>query len=381
MLENKFVHQRSLILAEKVRGTVDAVLCTNPDNIYYFSGFRTTLYTRFIAVLIRMDRSDAPILIVSTIDKRMIEDRIWSPPWVADILYHGPDQQPGIAPSPAAALASHLVGIERIGVDSLRLAEVDQLHEAAADIQIVQIASQIDAVKLNKDAQELAYLKQANLLAMHGLAGVPTLLKTGPTITEIGIAVQLEADARMSGADGFGYPTLVSSGGKMAAIHSPALHRRVEPDQPLRIAFGPTVEGYTADIVRTFCLGKPSEELIRLQDGYLAALEGLLKMIRPGVKVAALVSAVEEIYTQRGIRNFWRNSIGHGVGITVHEPPRLVAGSETILSDGMVLAVEPFLVVPGLGGYAQCDVLIVKDSGPEILAEGPQGIIVVPMNN
>jgi Xaa-Pro aminopeptidase len=378
--ENHFVHQRSLTLAEKVRENVDAVLCTNPDNIYYFSGFRTTLYTRFIAVLIRLDRPESPILIVSTIDKRMIEDRIWSPPWIADIVYHGPDRLPGIAPSPAAALAAHLAGIKRIGVDSLRLAEVDQLYQAAEDIEIVQIANQIDEVKLKKDGQELAYLKQANLLAMRGMARVPGLLETGP-MTEIGIAVQLEADARMSGADGFGYPTLVSSGAKMAAIHSPALHRMVEPNQALRVAFGPTVEGYTADIVRTFCLGQPPPELIHLQDGYLAALNTLLALIRPGVKVATLLSAVEEIYTQRGIRSFWRNSIGHGVGITVHEPPRMAVDSEVILSEGWVLAVEPFLVVPGLGGYAQCDVIVVKETGPEILAEGPQGIILVSKND
>lgn len=376
MTERSLVQKRSLTLARKVGEIVDAVLCTNPDNIYYFSGFRTTLYTRFVAVLIRMDRPESPILIVSTIDRLMVEERIWSPPWVADVVYHGPDQQPDVAASPAEALATHLADIRRIGVDSLRLAEVDQLHEAAADVHILQIASQIYEVRLKKDEQELAYIKQANMLAMRGMAMVPSMLETGPT-TEIEIAVKLEADARLSGADGFGYPTLVSSGAKMAAIHSPSLHRPIEPNKPLRIAFGPTVEGYTADIVRTFCLGKPSQELIRLQNGYLEAYKTLLAIIRPGVKPAALLSAVEEIYTQWGIRNFWRNSIGHGVGITIHEPPRIAAGSEVTLSEGMVLAIEPFLVVPGLGGYAQCDVIIVKEPEPDIVADGPQGIILV----
>jgi Xaa-Pro aminopeptidase len=108
----------------------------------------------------------------------------------------------------------------------------------------------------------------------------------------------------------------------------------------------------------------------------LEAYKRLLEIIRPGVKAAALLSAVEEIYTRLGIRSFWRNSIGHGIGITIHEPPRISAGSEVVLSEGMVLAFEPFLIVPGLGGYAQCDVIIVRESGPEIVAEGPQGIIL-----
>lgn len=375
MSEKSFVQQRSLTLAKKVGGSVDAVLCTSPDNIYYFSGFRTTLYTRFIGVLIRMDRPEAPVLIVSTIDRRMIEERIWSPPWVPEVAYHGPDKLPDVAPSPAAAMAAHLAGIQRIGVDSLRLAEVDHLRQAAGEVKIVQVAGQIEEVRLKKDEQELANIKQANMLAMRGLAKVPSMLESGPT-TEIEIAVKLEADARLSGADGFGYPTLVSCGAKMAAIHSPSLRRPVESNQPLRIAFGPTFEGYTADIVRTFCLGKPSQELINLQDGYLEAYQTLLEKIRPGVKPAALLAAVEEIYTRRGIRSFWRNSIGHGLGITIHEPPRISAGSEVVLSEGMVLAIEPFLIVPGLGGYAQCDVIIVRESGPEIVADGPQGIIL-----
>lgn len=375
MAEKSFIQQRSLTLAKKVGGSVDAVLCTSPENIYYFSGFRTTLYTRFIGVLIRMDCPEAPVLIVSTIDRRMIEERIWSPPWVSEVAYHGPDKLSDVAPTPAAAMAPHLTNIQRIGVDSLRLAEVDQLLQASRDVQIVQIAGQIEDVRGIKDEQELAYLKQANRLAMSGLATVPGMLQTAAT-TEVELAVRLEADARLAGADGFGYPTLVSCGAKMAAIHSPSLRRPIVPNQPLRIAFGPMVEGYTADVVRTFCLGKPAQELIDLQDGYLEAYNKLLEMIQPGVKPAALLAAVEEIYTRRGIRSFWRNSIGHGLGITIHEPPRLAAGTEGVLSEGMVLAIEPFLIVPELGGYAQCDVLIVRESGVEIVADGPQGIIL-----
>jgi Xaa-Pro aminopeptidase len=356
--------------------SVDAVLCTSPDNIYYYSGFRTTLYTRFVAVLIRIDRPDSPILIVSTIDKRMIEERIWSPPWVTDIVFHGPDQQPGIQPTPEAALKANLGGIKRLGVDSLRLAEVDLLNQAAPNINIVQVSAQLDEGKKKKDEQEVALLRKANLLAMQGMEKVCQMLAGGP-VTEIEISVQLEADARLAGADGFGYPTLVSSGAKMAAIHSPALNRLAESNHVLRVAFGPTIEGYTADIVRTFCVGKPPKELISLQDGYLEAFEKLLGMIRPGVNVINLFSAVEDIYTKWGVRSYWMNSIGHGVGMTIHEQPRIAKGSQAVLSEGMVIAVEPFLVMPGFGGYAQCDVIALKESGPELLAPGKEGIILV----
>jgi Xaa-Pro dipeptidase len=377
VIEANLKSRRSLALAAKVNARVDAVLCTNPENIYYFTGFRTILYTRFVAVLIRMDCLESPILIVSTTDQRMIEDRIWSPPWISEIVFHGPDQKPGVLPSPEAALASHLEGVARIGVDSLRLVEVDQLHRAAPNLEVIQVSNQIDEVRLVKEEQELAFLRQANLLAMQGMDTVSKLLEAGP-VTEIEIAVQLDSDARLAGADGFGYPTLISSGGKMAALHSPPLNRKVEPDQALRVAFGPAVEGYTADVVRTFSLGNPPHEIMRLQDGYLAALEKLFNMIRPGVKADSLLASVEEIYVQWGIHQYWKILIGHGIGLTVHEPPRMVAGSQAVLTEGMVIAVEPYLVMPGLGGYAQCDVVVVKESGPEILAPGKQGLILVP---
>jgi Xaa-Pro aminopeptidase len=129
--------------------------------------------------------------------------------------------------------------------------------------------------------------------------------------------------------------------------------------------------------MRTFCIGSPPWELTGLQDGYMAALDKLLEIIRPGVKSSELLSSVEETYNQWGVRSYWNNSIGHGVGITVHEPPRIASGSEAILSEGMILAIEPYLVSRDIGGYAQCDLIAVKETGPEILAQGPQGLMIV----
>ena len=86
--------RRVSLLASKVTPGVHAVLLTRPENIYYFTGFRTTLYTRFTAALLRMDQPFDPVLVVATIDRRLIEDRVWSPPWLSRIAYHGPEPQP-----------------------------------------------------------------------------------------------------------------------------------------------------------------------------------------------------------------------------------------------------------------------------------------------
>ena len=368
--------RRSLALAEKLGTAVDAVLCTSPENIYFFTGFRTMLYTRFTAALIRMDQPGEPILIAASVDQRLIEDRVWSPPWTSRVVLHGPDSAANIVATPAAALALHLGGVRRLGVDSIRLSELDEIKTAAPNVEIVQILGSIEPLKEIKGEQEIKYLRQANHLAMQGIETARAMLAEKP-VTELEIAVRLEADARLGGADGFGYPTLVSYGAKIAAPHSPALPRRVEPNQPLRIAFGPTVEGYSADVVRTLCLGEPPQELVRLQDSFLEAQAAVVRLIKPGVTVPELMSAVRAVYERWNVISMWRNNIGHGLGLTIHETPRIGGVSKAMLAEGMVVAIEPFVSVPGFGGYAHCDVFVVTKTGTDLLTPGLRHIIQV----
>ncbi len=376
MLEATEGRRRLQAFADKIGSTVDAVLCTGPENIYFFTGFRTMLYTRFVAVLIRMDQPLDPILIAASVDQRLIEDRVWSPPWTNRVILHGPDVALNIVASPAAAMAPHLAGARRLGVDSIRLSEVDEIKSAAPGIEIVSVVGAIEPVKEIKGEQETGYLREANRLAMQGIETARAMLAQGP-ITELEIAVRLEADARLAGADGFGYPTLVSCGAKINAPHSPALRRRVEPHQPLRIAFGPTVEGYTADVVRTLCLGEPPKELVRLQDSFFEAQNKVIELIKPGAAVPEFMSAVRSVYERWDVLKYWRNSIGHGLGLTIHETPRIGGTSQAVMAEGMIVAIEPFVSVPGLGGFAHCDVLRVTGTGSELLTPGLREIIRV----
>ncbi len=366
--------RRTQALAAQSAARVDAVLCTAPENIYFFSGFRTMLYTRFSGVLVRADRPAEPALIVSSIDRRLIEDRVWSPPWVTAIAYHGTEPLPDVSATPAAALAPHLASVRRLGVDSLKLTDLDEVRVAAPGIEIVPMNSVIEGLKEIKGPDEIGWLRQANALAVRGIETARDMLNAGPA-TELELAVRLEADARLAGADGFGYPTLVSFGAKMGAPHSPALPRKIEPGQPLRIAFGPAVEGYTADIVRTLCLGEPPALLVRLQDGFREAQDACFALLRNGVGVPELMAAVRAVYEKRELLTYWRNNIGHGLGLTIHETPRIGGASKAVLATDMVVAIEPSLTAPGFGGYSHCDVLLITPRGADLLTPGFTGIV------
>src|SRR5512146_1816795 len=107
MLEPAEGRRRCLELARQAGSTVSAVLCTSPENIYFFTGFRTMLYTRFVAALICMDQPEEPILIAASVDERMVCEQVWSPPFVERITFHGPDHVRNIVPTPADAMAPH----------------------------------------------------------------------------------------------------------------------------------------------------------------------------------------------------------------------------------------------------------------------------------
>ncbi|HLN11544.1 MAG TPA: Xaa-Pro peptidase family protein [bacterium] len=365
--------QRIGRLMAQLGGEVDALLCMSPENIYFLTGFRTMLYTRFAAAVVRFDEPDPPALVASSVDRALVTSRVWSPPWTERVVYHG--THPDVAPTPQAAVAPLLQGVRRLGVDSIKLVDAAVIEQACPGVRLVNVAAQIDSVKVIKTPVEVSYLRAANRIAMEGIGRAQALVASGPT-TELEVAVELDGFARRQGADGFGYPTLVSCGVKMLAAHSPALARPVERGLPLRIAYGPMVEWYTADVVRTVCAGEPPAQLRRLQDGYLAARDAIFGRLRPGVTSADLLEAAHAEYARRDLLGYWRNSIGHGVGLSIHESPRLGAGSKDQVLAGMVLAIEPALSVAGFGGYAQCDVVHMTDDGFDLLTPGLQGLVL-----
>jgi Xaa-Pro aminopeptidase len=193
-------------------------------------------------------------------------------------------------------------------------------------------------------------------------------------VTEIDIATEIDGFARAEGCDGFGYPTLVSFGRKMRAPHSPPLRRVIPPNQVIRVAFGPTYDGYSADVIRTFVIGEPEPLVYRLRDAFVEAQHACLTSLKPGATSPELLETVRGIYDRHDVTQFWGGSIGHGIGITIHEPPRVQKGDTTALPADAIVAIEPTV---GNAGYAQCDVARVTPVGGEWLAPCELDLVVI----
>ena len=302
---------------------LDFLLLTSPENIYYYSGFRTTLYTRFCCVAIPAG-DEEPTLIIPSVDAQLALRDWWSPTWYPEswVRVYGPSRP----------VTDYMVFIRelvrpksRIGVDSLSYAAYSDMERRIPGLQAVPVNDELNALKQVKSETEIAALRRANEIAVDAHENLREYLnkraREGQETTELDIALEMDRFAKSQGADGFGYPTLVSFGDKMLAPHSPPLRRVIPRDTVVRVAFGCTYEGYTADVIRTYVIGNPPVSIMKLADAFLSAQQACLELIRPGVTIEDLVDVCKRVYTAKGVLDAWDGPIGHGVGLTITSPP------------------------------------------------------------
>ena len=353
---------------------LDWILCTLPENIFYFSGFRTMLYTRFIGVLVPVKEDREPVLIASYIDRRLVQEKIWSPHWLKETVLWGPGAEYEDK-TPFDALKHFLNPGNRLGVDAIQYDFFRQLTEIFAGLEVVDLQQGILNIRMVKDAEEIKSISSAYQLAMKVMAKIPEWLQK--PMTEIELAAKMTHMATLEGADGALFPTLVSCGEKMLAYHSPPLPRPLKPNELIRIAFGPQIDGYGADVVRSFCIGKPPKEVLPKKDAFFEAQNAVISMLRPGVSSTELLGKVEAVYTQKGCLANWGCNIGHGLALTIHEPPRIAGTDRTVMHENMILAIEPGLSCPPYGAFAHCDGVRVTAEGSERLSDGMMDLVVV----
>jgi Xaa-Pro aminopeptidase len=353
---------------------LDWILCMLPENIFYFSGFRTVLYTRFIGVLAPVKEDREPVLITSYIDRRLVKEDIWSPHWFEETVIWGPAAEYEHR-DPWDALKVFLSAGMRLGVDAIQYDFYEQLIDVFPDLKVVNLQPKILDIRMVKDEEEIQKVKAAYQLAEKIMARVPDWLQQ--PMTEAELAAEMTRAAAVEGAEGTIFPTLVSCGEKMLAYHSPPLPRPLKDNELIRVAFGPVLDGYGSDVLRSFCKGRPPAEVLPLKDAFFEAQEAVVDLLRPQTTSADLLNKVEEIYTKRDCLGNWAYNIGHGLALTIHEPPRIAGTDQTVMRENMILAIEPSLGCPPYGAFAHCDGVRITKEGAEWLSTGLRDLVVV----
>ena len=353
---------------------LDAVLFTTPPNIYYFSGFRTTLYTRFNGLL--FSSNGDTVLITSYVDEQLAKQQIWGPVRVREIRIHGPISRADVFQNPLDALKPEFSNIQRVGVDGISLALHKELKTAYPHLVIEEISEVLSNLRRIKEAEEIENIKRANRIALDCMTKASELLAR-PGLKELELAAELEYLARKKGADSYGYPILISAGEKIAAPHSPPLPQAIPDDTPfVRIAFAPTFNGYCSSIIRTFCRRPPAPRMQQFADAFFKAMNDIEGMLMPGVSIQDILRTVERSYEDSNLRDCWGGDMGYSLGITVHEHPRIGGRDDTIIEAGMVLAIMPGLRKPGEATFHHSDIYAVSKRGCECLSKGLQELVL-----
>lgn len=258
----------------------------------------------------------------------------------------------------------------RVGFEAehLTVAGLDDLR-AHWDGELVPTRGLVEGVRLVKSPGEVQAIRTAQDLADRVFAQVRPMIRAG--VRELDVALELELGLRRAGAE-VGFDVIVASGPRGAMPHGVASQRVIEDGELVTVDFGARVNGYHSDMTRTVAVGTPPEELRRVYNAVLEAEEAAVAAVRPGARGGDLDALARGLLEGHGLGEYFAHSLGHGVGLNIHEGPSLRKGSEDVLEPGMVVTLEPGAYLPGAGGVRIEDLVLVTDTGYEVLSRTPK---------
>ena len=271
-------------------------------------------------------------------------------------------------------------GIESAGFDSdhTTVAELARLKQALpARLRKAFLsalpAPLVESLRLIKDDDELAIMREAALIGCKLFDHILQIIRPG--LKEVEIAAELECKARLMGAEGMSFDTIVASGLRSALPHGMASTQPLPRKGFVTLDFGIIHKGYCSDMTRTVHLGSPSARERNVYHAVLEAQEAGVAAVSSGVSSGDVDEAARSVLRREGLAEAFSHSTGHGVGLEIHEGPRIGAKQKTRLQAGMVVTIEPGAYLPGEFGVRIEDMVAVTRSGGEILTPAPKAFI------
>jgi Xaa-Pro aminopeptidase len=263
------------------------------------------------------------------------------------------------------------------GFESAHLVHRDfqRLLEAGARWQWRPTIDLVESLRERKDDDELARIRSAVAAAEKALE--LTVARVVEGMTELEVAGALESALRQAGSDGFPFPSIVASGPNAALPHARPTNRRLTSGDFLLIDFGARVDGYCSDITRTFVVGRASDEQREIYDVVRLANERAVRAVRPGMTGRDADGVARGYIQDRGYGDLFGHSLGHGIGLEVHEAPRLAKTAEGPLVEGAVVTVEPGIYRPGWGGVRIEDDVHLGAGGAQVLTRFARELIEI----
>jgi Xaa-Pro aminopeptidase len=198
-----------------------------------------------------------------------------------------------------------------------------------------------------------------------------------PGIKEVEVAAEMELTARRGGAEEMSFPTIIASGARSALPHGRASNQRIAAGGFVVCDFGVILCGYCSDQTRTVWVGKASKDARQTYEAVREAQQAAVDAVRPGIAVGEVDAAARKVLQKAGLARYFTHSTGHGVGLEIHESPRVADGQREILQPGMVITIEPGVYFPGKWGVRIEDIVAVTPRGGEVLTPSTKEFLAV----
>ncbi len=286
-----------------------------------------------------------------------------------------------IAKGPLLNDAAHLIGKLRTGVigfeaDYTTVATAGQMRSLVHRKIVWKTTSGlVMRQRMVKDADELRIITDA--VKLGAAVYQEALQAVRPGIRESEVAGKLEFAARQAGADGMSFETIVAAGKRAALPHGHASSQPIPRRGFVVVDSGVILRGYCSDMTRTVHVGRVTREERRWYEAVLKAQLAGLAAVAPGKTAAEVDQATRQVLKDAGLDRYFTHSTGHGVGLEIHEPPRLAKVQAERLEPGMVITIEPGIYVPGKGGIRIEDMVVVTDSGTRVLTPVTKELIEI----
>jgi Xaa-Pro aminopeptidase len=270
--------------------------------------------------------------------------------------------------SAAADRIAALRGKQTIAIeaDHVTVSDRKRLNDLLpTHLRLKNASSLVERARMVKDEDELAVIGSAVNLGAKLFDRALEVIRPG--VKESDVAAEMEYAARRAGAEEMSFSTIIASGERSALPHGRASDKPIKAGGFVVCDFGVILDGYCSDQTRTVWVGSVSEDARVAYEAVLEAQLAAIAAVRPGVSVGEVDGAARKVLRKRGLGRYFTHSTGHGVGLEIHEAPRLAAGQKAVLQAGMVITIEPGVYFPGKWGVRIEDMVTVTARGCDVL--------------
>ena len=267
--------------------------------------------------------------------------------------------------------------IKTIGIqeDAITYSRFKQYNSNLDGIKFTTIEDVLKRLRIVKTPDEIKEIKKAVKVADDAFTHIVKYIKVG--MTEKEVALELEYFMKKKGASGLSFETIVASGVRSSMPHGVASNKKIEYGDTITLDYGAIYNSYCSDMTRTIFIGEPNKDILKIYDIVKKAqLEGI-KYSKKGVLARDVDNASRDIIDENGYGEFFGHALGHGVGIEVHEEPRVSRLGKTVLEDNMVITIEPGIYIPKLGGVRIEDMVVIQGNKADVLTSSSKEIIVI----